>query len=170
MSLRKPDSRQLTFAYEDQYQLFQVYNITCSAGTVCIRKPNLVVTHDNVTEWKHFPRYWPFARGIHRSPVNSPHKGQWRDIWWFFFICALINGWVNCGETGDLRRHRAHYDVIVMRWLSAGTVTRCGPMTPYGDIYTAPSHYVNQCWLITKAFTREQLHKTCLWTQSVCVF
>ena len=29
-------------------------------------------------KWKHFPRYWPFVRGIHRSPVNSLHKGQWR--------------------------------------------------------------------------------------------
>ena len=27
-------------------------------------------------KWKHFPRYWPFVRGIHRTPVNSPHKGQ----------------------------------------------------------------------------------------------
>ena len=32
--------------------------------------------HDDVIKWKHFPRYWPFVRGIHRSPVNSPHKGQ----------------------------------------------------------------------------------------------
>ena len=30
-------------------------------------------------------------------------------------ICAGINGWVNNGEAGDLRRHRAHYDVIVMK-------------------------------------------------------
>ena len=35
------------------------------------------VWHDDVIKWKHFPRYWPFVRGIHRSPVNSPHKGQW---------------------------------------------------------------------------------------------
>ena len=33
---------------------------------------------DDVIKWKHFPRYWPFVRGIHRLPVNSPHKGQWR--------------------------------------------------------------------------------------------
>ena len=26
--------------------------------------------HDDVIEWKHFPRYWPFVRGIHRSPVE----------------------------------------------------------------------------------------------------
>ena len=32
--------------------------------------------HDDVIKWKHFPRYWPFVRGIHRWPVNSPHKGQ----------------------------------------------------------------------------------------------
>ena len=34
--------------------------------------------HDDVIEWKHIPRYWPFVRGIHRSLVNSLHKGQWR--------------------------------------------------------------------------------------------
>ena len=32
--------------------------------------------HDDVIKWKYFPRYWPFVRGIHRSPVNSSHKGQ----------------------------------------------------------------------------------------------
>ena len=26
-------------------------------------------THDDVIKWKHIPRYWPFVRGIHRSPV-----------------------------------------------------------------------------------------------------
>ena len=34
-------------------------------------------THDDVIKWKHFPRTgWPLVRGIHRSPVNSLHKGQ----------------------------------------------------------------------------------------------
>ena len=60
------------------------------------------------------PRYWPFVRGIHRSPVNSPHKGQWPGALMISLICARINGWVNNGEAGDLRRHRAHYDVIIM--------------------------------------------------------
>ena len=75
--------------------------------------------HDNVIKWKHFPRHWPFVRGIHRSPVNSPvnspHKGQWRGALMFSLICTWMNGWVNNREAGDLRRHRAHYDVIVMR-------------------------------------------------------
>ena len=33
--------------------------------------------HDDVIEWRHFLHYWPFVRGIHRSPVDSPHKSQW---------------------------------------------------------------------------------------------
>ena len=70
--------------------------------------------HDDVIKWKHFPRYWPFVRGFHRSPLNSPHKGQWRGALMFSLICVWINGWVNNGEAGDLRHYRAHYDVTVM--------------------------------------------------------
>ena len=76
--------------------------------------------HDDVIKWKHFPRYWPFVRGIHRSPVNSPHKGQWRGALMFTLICARINGWVNNREAGDLRRNPAHYDVIVMSCINLG--------------------------------------------------
>ena len=53
----------------------------------------------DVIKWKHFPCYCPFVRGIHRSPVNSPHKGQRRE--------ALV-------FSGDLRRRRTHFDVTVM--------------------------------------------------------
>ena len=70
--------------------------------------------HDDVIKWKHIPRYWPFVRGIHRSPVNSPHKGQWHRALMFTLICPQINSWVNNCKAGDLRRNRAHYDVIVM--------------------------------------------------------
>ena len=72
------------------------------------------VNHAEVIKWKHFPRYWPFVRGIHRSPVNSPHKDQWRGAFMFSLICAWINRWVNNRKAGYLRRHCAHYDVIVM--------------------------------------------------------
>ena len=108
-----------------------------------------------------------FVRGIHRWPVNSPHKGpvtrkmfpfdyviiigeSLRESWWrhqmetfsallaicagnspvpgefpaqrpvtwsfdFSFICVWTNDWLNDREAGDLRRNRAHYDVMVMR-------------------------------------------------------
>ena len=61
--------------------------------------------YDDVIKWKHFPCYWSFVRRIHRWPMNSPYKSQWRGALMFSFICA----W-----TGDLRRHRAHYEVIAM--------------------------------------------------------
>ena len=72
--------------------------------------------HDDVIKWKHVPRHWPFVQGIHRSPVNSPHNGQCRGALMFSLICAWINGWVNNGEAGDLRRHSAHYDVTIMAY------------------------------------------------------
>ena len=77
-----------------------------------------------ISLWRHQmeknPRYWPFVRGIHRSPVNSPNNGQWRRALMFSLICAWANGRANTRDAGDLRRHRAHYDVTVMsRWCSA---------------------------------------------------
>ena len=76
----------------------------------------MYLTHGYAIKWKYFPRYWPFVRGIHRSSVNSLHKGQWRGALMFSWIYARINGWVNNREAGDLRRHCARYDVIVMKW------------------------------------------------------
>ena len=96
-------------------------NVGSGLGTVQVISPYLkqclhisLMHHVDVIKCKHFPRYWPFVRGIHRSPVNSPHKGQWRRALMFSLICVWINGWVNNREAGDLRRYRAHYDVIVM--------------------------------------------------------
>ena len=76
-----------------------------------------MIHEDDVIKWNHFPRYWPFMRGIHRSPVNSPHKGQWRGALMLSLICTWTNGWVNNRDAGDLRHHRAHCDVPVMSFL-----------------------------------------------------
>ena len=68
----------------------------------------------NVIKWKHFPRYCPFVRGIHWSPVDSPRKDQWRGALIFSLIYGCPNGWVNSIDVSDLRRHRAHYGVTIM--------------------------------------------------------
>ena len=81
--------------------------------------------HDDVMKWKHFLRHWSFVRGIHRSPVNSPHNGQWRGALIFSFIYAQTNGWANLWDTGDLRRHRAHYDITVMLIEISQTTYKC---------------------------------------------
>ena len=89
--------------------------------------------------WRHqmetFSALLAVCGGFHRSPVNSPHKGQWRGTLMFSLICAWINRWVNNWKVGDLRRHRAHYDVTVIlhtfstnsRWL----------LTIWGDVLMA---------------------------------
>ena len=70
------------------------------------------------TWWRHqmetFSASLSLCAGNSPVPVNSPHKGQWRGALMFSLICVWINGWVNNREAGDLRRHRGHYDVIVM--------------------------------------------------------
>ena len=73
-----------------------------------------MMTSSNGNIFRVISGYWPFVRGIHQSPVNSPRKGQWRGPLMFSSICAWINGWVNNREAGDLKRHRTHYDVTVM--------------------------------------------------------
>ena len=73
-----------------------------------------VGSYDDVIKWKHFLRYWPFVRGIHRSPLNFPHKGQWRGALMFSLICAWMYDWENNREAGDSRWHHAHNDVVVM--------------------------------------------------------
>ena len=75
-------------------------------------------SHDDSIICKHFPRYWPFVQGIHWSPVNSSHKGQWRGALMFSLICAWTNSWVNNRDAGDLRCHHAHYNVTVMTQVS----------------------------------------------------
>ena len=80
--------------------------------------------HDDVIKWKPFPRYWPFVRGIHRSPVNSPHKGQWREALMLSLIVTWTNNRVNNRYAGDLRRHRAHYGVIVMCYIKRSSHSR----------------------------------------------
>ena len=51
-------------------------------------------------------------RGIHRSLVDSSKNVSDAEL--HFFICAWTNGCANNTDAGDLRRHRAHYDVTVM--------------------------------------------------------
>ena len=67
--------------------------------------------------WRHqmktFSALLANCAGNPRSPVNSPHKGQWRGALKFLLICAWISTWVNNREAGDLKRHRAHYNFIV---------------------------------------------------------
>ena len=115
--------------------------------------PTSYSSHDSVIKWKHFPRYWPFVRGIQRSPVNCPHKCQWRGAVMFSLLCVRRNGWVNNREAGDLRRHRAHYDVIVMHELELNMVFR----NSWGSFVIGNGSLDNLFWLPWQPFTTPNL-------------
>ena len=79
----------------------------------------VVLSHSDVTKWKHFPRYWFFVRGIHRTPMNSPNKSQWSGVLMFSLTSVWTNNWVNNRDASDLRRHHAHYEVTIMHLVSS---------------------------------------------------
>ena len=74
---------------------------------------------ENWTWWRHqmetFSALLAICAGNSTVTGKFPHKGQWRGALMFSLICVWINGWVNNRDAGDLRRHLAHYDVIVMK-------------------------------------------------------
>ena len=60
-------------------------------GTACM---HLQLTL-NITTWKRFLYYWPFARGIHRWPVDSPRKGPVMQSFDAFFEVAWTSKLLN---------------------------------------------------------------------------
>ena len=114
---------------------------------------SLLARHDDVIKWKHFQRYWPFVRVIHQSPMNYPHKGQWRRALIFSWICAWINSWVNSREAGDLRRHRAHYDAIVMLLVVTEMCCECFKLKNLYHKHDVKLHHFRPffIWLADKA-------------------
>ena len=127
-------------------------------------------------KWKHFPRYWPFERRIHRSPLNSPRKGQWRGTFMLSLICVWIHGRVNNREAGDLRRHRAHYDIIVIRhWLVTVDLKDIGSekdLAHFRSVHLANPYFVDSSWPSDaiwrlKSWSTLVYVMTCSWHQAI---
>ena len=92
--------------------------------------------HDDVIKWKHFPRYWPFVRGIHRSPVNSRTKASDAELWCFLWsapdkrLSKQWWGWWFETPSWSLWRHRngqrSQWQQRSLRWrhpsVTSGTV------------------------------------------------
>ena len=120
-----------------------------------------IMYHENVIKWNHFPRYWPFVRGFHRSPVNSPHKrpvtrsfdvffdlrlNKWlsKQSWGWWFVTALRPLWRHCNDIctwyvinqNDGNNH-----------FNATTIS--DRRTLYlGDLFTSIMYYNESLWLI----------------------
>ena len=66
--------------FESNIPVWQFWQFDQQLFNICLSHP------DDVIEWKHFPRYWPFVRRIHLSQVDSPHKDQWRGALMFLSV------------------------------------------------------------------------------------
>ena len=73
---------------------------------------------------------------VGNSSVTGEFPAQRSVTRMFSLICAWIKGWVNNGEAGDLRRHRAHYDVNV-KWTSHFEI--CAVQPYVYKMYKAPN-------------------------------
>ena len=47
-----------------------------------------LLEHDDVIKWKHFPRNWPFVRGIHRSRWIPHTKASDAELWCFLWYVS----------------------------------------------------------------------------------
>ena len=107
------------------------------------------VTCGHRSWWRHqmaiFSALLAICAGNSPVPVNSPHKGQWRGALMFSLICVWINGWVNNREAGDLRRNRAHCDVIVMLIGQSPSVDSVSRVSRAGGLYVAVA--TQDCWI-----------------------
>ena len=90
-----------------------------------------LLAHDGAIKWKHFPRNWSFVREIHRSPMDSPHRGQWRGALVFFYLrlnkrlskqfrrrwfeTPLRSLWRHCNALWHVYREFAGYQIYIGR-------------------------------------------------------
>ena len=116
---------------DGEHESFNVPLHSRATGKRCVHdhhKSN--VGRWGIAWWCHqmgtFSALLALCAGNHRSPVNSPHKGQWRRALVFSLICGWTNASLNNRDTGDLRRHSANYDVIVMVQQSRDNSTTIG--------------------------------------------
>ena len=72
-------------------------------------------TYNTMTSsWKHFRVTGPFSEEFNGHRWIPLAKASDAELWCFLWSAPWINGWVNNREACDFRRHRAHYEVIVM--------------------------------------------------------
>ena len=110
------------------------------------------VSHDDVIKWGHFPRYCPFVWRIHRAPVNSPHKVQWRGV----FLDRRLNKWSCKQPWGWWFETQSHPS-----WRHCNAEVYCGPLliTVIGHLY---SGNIDMAWA-QLIYTRWRIYMSKKW-------
>ena len=110
----------------------------------------------------------PLWGAIHRSPLNSPHKGQWRGALMLSLSCAWIHGWANNGEAGDLRRYRVLDNVTVVSTPPPPTPNPAPPTHPPPPPPLPPS--TSQYWPLPKNCKRFYMFTDLLYNHSLFIY
>ena len=120
--------------------------------------------HDDVIKWNHFPCYWPFVWGIHRSPVNSSHKGQWRGALMFFFDLRLNKrlrkqSWGYWFETLSRPLWRHFNEILISRrysWLGRSVISHavCFAILSWVNVYRKLQAQQNMCIFLRYTLNR----------------
>ena len=121
---------QLIYFFHLPYVFVHVYVSPVASLSLCLwLSLSFSIPSFSALWWRHQMEallcHWPFVRGIHRWPVDSPHKCQWRGALLFSMMCAWTNGWANNRDAGDLGCHIAHCDVTVMSSYCSNTFAIC---------------------------------------------
>ena len=64
------------------------------------------------------------------------------ELWCLLWSATWINGWVNNREGDDLRRHRAHYDVIVINGPRCNNGENTCSLSEFAELTNAASTYI----------------------------
>ena len=96
-------------------RLEYVQNVSCSFPVYFMQIKSTVLMWHNQNfhgilkrhQMETFSRYRPFVRGIHRSPVDSSHKGTVMRTF-VVYVVSLIKLQTNTELTGNSRRHDGH--------------------------------------------------------------
>ena len=147
------------------------------------------LNHEDIIKWKHSLHYWPFVRGIHQSPVISPHKGQWcgslmfffdlrlnkrlsKQSWGWWFEMPLWSLWRHIGSDNGLLPGRH----LAITWTDVGILSIGPPRTNFSEMLI-PIHTFSfkkihlrmssGKWrpfcLGLNVFTNQAAFKKCLW-------
>ena len=118
--------------------------------------------HDDVIKWKHALCYWHLCGEFTGHRWTPRTKTSDVELWWFLWSAPEKNGLVSNDEAVDFRRHRAHYDAIVVfcreTWNSI-----TDPTNAFTEFHTRLTKCVSHCCdtvMMASAWWRQDM-ETC---------
>ena len=111
------------------------------------------------------PLCWEFT-GPRWIPLT---KASDAGLWCFSLISPWTNDWVDNWDAGDLRRHRVHYDVTVMRFTVFSDAQTGNQLTWFTNP-TMQRFHIPQCTIQNRNVYMMGYGTSALWDLWDCIF